>query len=90
MAASEDTQAAGRATARHGGQVSGHFHPVFFGCGSVAVTVLFKANTGIFQVAAVWGIGVPLAVNATRHLSCAHLNRAVPWPPWCSPGLSSR
>jgi len=59
------------------GEFMGTFILVFFGCGSVAVTVLFKANTGIFQVAAVWGIGVTLAIYATRHLSCAHLNPAV-------------
>jgi len=28
-------------------------------------------------VAAVWGIGVALAIYATRHLSCAQLNPAV-------------
>ncbi len=50
---------------------------VFFGCGSVAATVLFSAHAGLFQVAAIWGIGVTLAIYATRHLSCAHLNPAV-------------
>jgi len=56
---------------------------VFFGCGSVAVTVLFSAHTGgashtgLFRVAMVWGLGVALAIYATRHLSCAHLNPAV-------------
>jgi len=32
---------------------------------------------GVFQVAGIWGIGVTLAIYATRHLSCAHLNPAV-------------
>ncbi len=50
---------------------------VFFGCGSVAAAVLFSAHSGLFQVAAIWGIGVTLAIYATRHLSCAHLNPAV-------------
>lgn len=50
---------------------------VFFGCGSVAVSVLFSSHNGLFQVAAVWGIGVSLAIYATRHMSCAHLNPAV-------------
>lgn len=59
------------------GELLGTFILVFFGCGSVAVTVLFSALTGLFQVAAVWGIGVTLAIYATRHLSCAHLNPAV-------------
>ncbi len=59
------------------GEFIGTFILVFFGCGSVAVTVLFSAHVGLFQVAIVWGIGVALAIYATRHLSCAHLNPAV-------------
>jgi len=59
------------------GELIGTFILVFFGCGSVAVTVLFSAHVGLFQVAAIWGVGVTLAIYATRHLSCAHLNPAV-------------
>jgi len=50
---------------------------VFFGCGSVCVSVLFSSHSGLFQIAAIWGLGVTLAVYATRHISCAHLNPAV-------------
>jgi glycerol uptake facilitator protein len=50
---------------------------VFFGCGAVAVTVLFSALSGLLQVAAVWGAAVTLAIYSTRHMSCAHLNPAV-------------
>ena len=59
------------------GELIGTFLLVLFGCGSVAVTVLFAAHVGLFQVAAVWGLGVTVAIYATRHLSCAHLNPAV-------------
>ncbi|HLC16256.1 MAG TPA: MIP family channel protein [Thermodesulfovibrionia bacterium] len=59
------------------GEFIGTFMLVFFGCGSVAVTVLFSAHVGLFQVALLWGIGVTLSIYATRHLSCAHLNPAV-------------
>jgi len=59
------------------GEILGTFVLVFFGCGSVAVSVLFSAYQGLFQVAAVWGIGVTLAIYASRALSCAHLNPAV-------------
>ena len=59
------------------GESLGTFILVFFGCGSVAVSVLFSAYQGLFQIAAVWGIGVTLAIYASRGLSCAHLNPAV-------------
>ena len=59
------------------GELIGTFILVFFGCGSVAVTVLYYAHTGLFQIAALWGIAVTLAIYATRNISCAHLNPAV-------------
>jgi len=59
------------------GELIGTFILVFFGCGSIAVTILFSAHSGLFQIAAIWGIGVTLAIYATRHISCAHLNPAV-------------
>lgn len=59
------------------GEFLGTFLLVLFGTGVVAVAVLFQADAGLFQVAAAWGIGVTLAIHATRHLSCAHLNPAV-------------
>ena len=59
------------------GEFIGTFLLVLFGCGSVAVSLLFDSHQGLFQIAAVWGIGVSLAIYATRHLSCAHLNPAV-------------
>jgi len=59
------------------GEFIGTYLLVFFGCGSVTVAVIYSAFSGLFQVAAIWGIGVTLAIYATRHLSCAHLNPAV-------------
>lgn len=59
------------------GELIGTFLLVFIGCSSVAVSVLFSAHAGLFQVAAIWGLGVTIAIYATRHLSCAHLNPAV-------------
>jgi len=59
------------------GEVLGTFLLVLFGCGSVAVSVLFNAYQGLMQIAIVWGIGVTLSIYLTRHLSCAHLNPAV-------------
>jgi glycerol uptake facilitator protein len=59
------------------GEMMGTFLLVLFGCGAVAVTTLYQAHQGLLQIALVWGIGVSLAIYATRHLSCAHLNPAV-------------
>ena len=59
------------------GEAFGTFILVFFGCSAVAVSVLFESHIGLFQIAAIWGIAVSLAIYATRHLSCAHINPAV-------------
>lgn len=59
------------------GEALGTFMLVLFGCGSVAVSILFNAHQGLMQVGLAWGIGVTLALYLTRHLSCAHLNPAV-------------
>lgn len=59
------------------GELIGTYLLVLFGCGSVAVAVLFGEYQSIMQIAIMWGIGVTLAIYATRHLSCAHLNPAV-------------
>ncbi|MDR3143061.1 MAG: aquaporin family protein [Tannerellaceae bacterium] len=59
------------------GETLGTFILVLFGCGSVAVAVLFGEYNSIFQIGFVWGIGVTLGIYLTRHLSNAHLNPAV-------------
>lgn len=59
------------------GEMLGTCLLVLFGCGSVAVSILFQAHPGLLPVALLWGLGVTLAIYLTRHLSCAHLNPAV-------------
>jgi glycerol uptake facilitator protein len=59
------------------GEFMGVFILVFFGISTVTAAVIFNAFSGLMQVALLWGLGVTLAIYATRHLSCAHLNPAV-------------
>ena len=55
----------------------GTFLLVFIGCGVVHSAVLTGAQSGLWQVAVVWGIGVTLAIYCTNHISGAHLNPAM-------------
>lgn len=59
------------------GELIGTFTLVLFGCGSIAVAVLYKEYGSIFQIGIVWGLGVTLSIFLTRHICCAHLNPAV-------------
>ncbi len=59
------------------GEMIGTFILVFFGCSAVAAAVLYSAHVGLFQVAAIWGGGLTLAIYSTRHLCDAHFNPAV-------------
>ena len=58
-------------------EVVGTFLLVLFGTGSIASAVLTGSLVGLWQVAAVWGFGVTLAIYATASVSGAHLNPAV-------------
>ena len=72
------------------GETLGTFMLVLFGCGSVAVTILFNAHQGLMQIALAWGISVTLAIYLTRHLSCAHLNPAVTLAMWVGKRMAAR
>ena len=51
------------------GEGIGTFVLTLFGCGSVAVAILFGEYSGIFQVGLIWGTAVTLAIYLTRYLS---------------------
>ncbi len=59
------------------GEVCGTFLLVLFGTGVVATAVLTGAQIGLWQVAAVWGFGVTIAICVSANVSGAHLNPAV-------------
>jgi glycerol uptake facilitator protein len=50
---------------------------VLLGCGSVSAAVLTDAVHGVFQVAAVWGCAVVLAIFLFGRISGAHFNPAI-------------
>ncbi len=55
----------------------GTFLLVFFGCGVVHAAVLTGAQSGLWQVAIVWGVGLMLAIYCVGGVSGAHLNPAM-------------
>ncbi|MCL4157515.1 UNVERIFIED_CONTAM: hypothetical protein GTU68_065471, partial [Idotea baltica] len=59
------------------GEYLGTFILVFIGCGSVGAAVILGWLTSLYQVAAVWGIGVTLAIMVGKRWSPAHFNPAV-------------
>ncbi len=50
---------------------------VFLGCGAVHASVLMDAQSGVWQVAVVWGIAIMLAVYTVDSISGAHINPAM-------------
>jgi len=58
-------------------EVVGTFILVLFGVGSVHAAALTGAQSGLWQVAVVWGIAIALAIYATGAISGAHMNPAM-------------
>ena len=59
------------------GEGIGTFVLVLFGLGSVHASALTGAQSGLWQVAVVWGVAIALAIYATGAVSGAHMNPAM-------------
>ncbi len=58
-------------------ELIGTYILIFFGCGAVHADVLTGAQSGLWQVAIVWGVAIMLAAYSIGSVSGAHLNPAV-------------
>jgi glycerol uptake facilitator protein len=58
-------------------EVVGTFLLVFFGCGAVHSAILTGSLSGLWQVGAVWGIAIMVAIYAVGAVSGAHINPAI-------------
>lgn len=58
-------------------ELIGTFILVFLGCGAVHAAVLTGAQSGLWQVAVVWGIAIMIACYVTGGISGAHINPAM-------------
>lgn len=58
-------------------ELIGTYILIFFGCGAVHASVAFGAQSGLWQVAIVWGIAIMLAIYAIGSISGAHINPAI-------------
>ena len=58
-------------------EVLGTFLLILFGCGAVHSAVLTGAQSGLWQVAIVWGVAIMLAAYVCGGISGAHINPAI-------------
>lgn len=68
-------------------EMIGTFILIFFGCGAVHAAVLYGAQSGVWQVAIVWGLAIMLAIHAVGAISGAHLNPAITVAMFCWNGF---
>ncbi|MCI0641717.1 MAG: aquaporin [Gemmataceae bacterium] len=68
-------------------ELIGTFLLVFFGCGAVHAAVITGAQSGLWQVAIVWGVAIMIAVYVTGAVSGAHINPAITVALWAWRGF---
>lgn len=68
-------------------ELIGTFILIFFGCGAVHAAVLHGAQSGLWQVAIVWGIAIMLAIYSIGNISGAHINPAITLMMYCWNGF---
>jgi glycerol uptake facilitator protein len=68
----------------------GTFILVFFGCGSVHAAVLTGAQSGLWQVAVVWGVAIMVATYVVGGISGSHINPAITLAFWVWGGFPGR
>ena len=59
------------------GELLGTFMLVLFGCGSVHAAVLTGAQSGLWQVAIVWGVAIAVTIYTVGSVSGSHINPAM-------------
>jgi glycerol uptake facilitator protein len=58
-------------------ELAGTYLLILLGCGAVHASVLTGAQSGLWQVAIVWGIAIMLAIYTVGPVSGAHINPAI-------------
>lgn len=58
-------------------ELAGTYLLVLFGCGAVHSAALTGAQSGLWQIAVVWGVAIMLAIYAVGATSGAHINPAI-------------
>ncbi len=58
-------------------ELVGTYILILFGCGAVHASVLTGAQSGLWQVAIIWGIAIMLAIYSVGAVSGAHINPAI-------------
>ncbi len=68
-------------------EIIGTFILIFFGCGAVHAAVLYGAQSGVWQIAIVWGLAIMLAIHAVGAISGSHINPAITLAMFCWAGF---